>query len=101
MTTPDHPQDRGEGEAEPSTAETPQARRGRYVGVGIALGTGLGIAFGALFGLLVLDNIGFGLPFGMCLGVAIGAAIGSQRAAAADRAEAGEGPTGPEAGPTG
>lgn len=84
MTTPYHPQDR-EGDAEHWTPETPEARRSRYVGVGVALGAGLGIAAGALFDLLILDNFVFGVPIGMSFGIAIGAAVGARRADANDR----------------
>lgn len=81
MTTPDHPQDHGEGPEKRAAPETPEARRGRYIGVGIALGMSLGIAVGTPLALLLFDNIVFGVPIGS-VGMAIGAAVGARRAAA-------------------
>lgn len=99
MTTPDDHQDHGEGPEERPAPETAESRRGRYIGVGVALGMGLGIAVGTPLALLLFDNIVFGVLVGS-LGMVIGAAVGSQRAAAAEQAEAGEGPAQPENGST-
>lgn len=90
--TPGHHVNDGEQREERPVPETPESRRSRFVGIGIALGTSLGLVSGLLFGLLLLDNFVFALPIGLCLGVVIGAAVGSQRAAAAEQAETGEGP---------
>lgn len=100
MTTPDDHQDHGEGPEERPVPETAESRRGRYIGVGIALGVSLGLLAGLLLGLLLFDHFVFCLPIGMGVGIAIGAAVGSQRAAAAEQAEAGEGPAQPENGST-
>lgn len=110
MTTPNLHQDHGEGGEEHPAAESPvprtpasetaEARRSRLIGQGVALGTGLGASFGMMLGLFVFDNFVFGLPIGLGVGIAVGVVAGSRRAAAAERAEVGGGPSQPETGPT-
>ena len=85
MTTPCHSQDHGEGDAEHSTAETPEARRGRYVGVWIVLGALFCGAVGHLLGSLLPGGFSYGAAVGLGMGIALGAAVGSRRADANDR----------------
>lgn len=96
MTTPENPQENSEGPEERPVPESAELRRGRYIGVGIALGMGLGIAVGTPLALLLFDNIVFGLPIGS-VGMAIGAAVGARRAAAVAQED---GPPQPENGST-
>ena len=94
MTPNDH-QDHGEGPEERAVPETAEARRGRYIGAGVALGMAVGIVVGTPLALLLFDNIVFGVTIGS-VGMAIGAAVGARRAAAADK----EGPADAENGST-
>lgn len=82
--------------SEMPTPETPEERRLRYIGLGIALGLSFGAGVGLVIGQFLFENFVFGMPIGIGLGIAVGVTAGLLLSASAARQPEADDPEPPE-----